>query len=164
MRNPIVREGVTAGLLGAATVAIWFLAIDFIMGQPLETPILLGRAFFAMFTPAEMPLLLVLVGYTTFHLVAFTVVGLITAAIVQRAVTEPTVLAGALVLFVMFEVGFHALLSIFGSVPLLGVLAWYRVAVGNLTAAVSMGLYIWKVHPELKAELAYALEGRETEG
>jgi hypothetical protein len=150
--------------LGAVSVAIWFLAIDFILGRPLETPMLLGSAFFSLLTPAELPFLVVLLGYTTFHVVAFAAVGILVAAIVQRAVAEPSVLAGALILFVMFEVGFHALLSIFGSVPILGVIAWYRVAVGNLAAAVTMGVYIWKVHPELKSELAFALEGREIDG
>jgi hypothetical protein len=163
MRSSVVQEGLKAGFLGAVSVAIWFLTIDFILGQPLETPALLGRALFGLITAdaAGLPFIVVLSGYTVFHVVAFALVGLIVSAIVQRAVAEPTVLAGALILFVMFEVGFHALLSIFGSVPVLGVLAWYRVAVGNLAAAVTMGLYIWKAHPELKAELAFALEGRE---
>jgi hypothetical protein len=163
MRSRVVQEGLRTGLLGAISVAIWFLTIDFVVGQPLETPALLGRALFGLIIPdaTSLPFLVVLVGYTAFHLAAFAVVGLVVAAIVQRAVSEPTVLAGALILFVMFEVGFHALLSIMGSVPVLGVLAWYRVAVGNLAAAVTMGLYIWKAHPELKSELAFALEERE---
>ncbi len=32
-----------AGLLGAVVVALWFLAIDAIQGEPLRTPTLLGR-------------------------------------------------------------------------------------------------------------------------
>ena len=31
----------------------------------------------------------------------------------------------------------------------------------NLIAAVVMGTYMWRTHPELKGELSYALGGRE---
>ena len=41
-----VREGIWAGLLGAAAVAIWFLAYDAVAGLPLRTPALLGAALF----------------------------------------------------------------------------------------------------------------------
>ena len=61
----------------------------------------------------------------------------------------------------MFEVGFHGVLSMFPSFPVLGVAAWYNVAIGNLIAAISMGYYMWRTHPALKEELRYALESRE---
>jgi hypothetical protein len=35
------------------------------------------------------------------------------------------------------------------------------VAVGNLIAAIVMGFYMWRTHPELKHELAWALSGGE---
>ena len=44
--------------------------------------------------------LLVVTLYTVFHYLAFTVVGVIAAAIVRAGEREPTVLAGALILFV----------------------------------------------------------------
>jgi len=87
--------------------------------------------------------------------------GLVVAAVVHWAEKQPTVLAGALILFVAFEVGFYAMSSAFGSIPVLGVLAWYNVALGNLIASVVMGAYMWRTHPALKAELLYALEGKE---
>jgi hypothetical protein len=33
--------------------------------------------------------------------------------------------------------------------------------VGNLIASLTMGAYMWRTHPRLKAELIYALEGKE---
>jgi hypothetical protein len=158
-----VREGVIAGTLGATSVAVWFFVIDLIMLYPFATPYTLGRALFGMLgqpaaTAAEIPVVL---GYTLFHYLAFILVGIGVALIVRRAETEPSLLAGALILFVIFEVAFHALLSIFGSIPVLGAMAWYNVAIGNLIAAVTMGTYIWRAHPELKGELAYAMGERE---
>ena len=40
------REGVIAGLIGAALVAVWFLIYDAARGRPFRTPALLGAATF----------------------------------------------------------------------------------------------------------------------
>src|SRR2546426_9826893 len=42
----LYQEGLIAGLVGATTVAIWFLIIDSIQGRPLYTPTVLGAALF----------------------------------------------------------------------------------------------------------------------
>ena len=43
-RSRYLREGIIAGLIGAAIVAAWFLVYDAARGQPLRTPALLGAA------------------------------------------------------------------------------------------------------------------------
>lgn len=163
MRNGILREGSVAGVLGATSVAAWFFIVDVVLRHPFRTPIELGRGFFTLFgqTTNGNTDLLVVIGYTVFHYLAFIAAGIVVAAIVHWAEQQPTVLAGALILFVAFEVGFYGLTSAFSDVPVLGVLAWYNVAMGNLIAAITMGAYMWRAHPALKAELIYALEGRE---
>jgi hypothetical protein len=163
MRNSILREGSVAGVLGATSVAVWFFLVDVVLRHPFRTPIALGRGFFTLFgqrTNANTDLLVV-IGYTVFHYLAFILAGLVVAAIVQWAEKQPAVLAGAMILFVMFEAGFYGLTSAFSNVPVFGVLAWYNVAVGNLIASLTMGAYMWRIHPQLKAELIYALEGKE---
>ncbi|HEV8144266.1 MAG TPA: hypothetical protein VGQ77_15500, partial [Methylomirabilota bacterium] len=45
-QRSVLREGTIAGLLGAATVAIWFLIFDVLRGKPFLTPALLGSAVF----------------------------------------------------------------------------------------------------------------------
>ena len=40
----IVREGVVAGTLGGAIVALWYLLCDTIGGRPFHTPALLGAS------------------------------------------------------------------------------------------------------------------------
>lgn len=163
MRNGILREGSVAGVLGAASVAIWFFIIDVVLRHPFQTPIGLGRAFFTLFgqTTNGNTDLLVVIGYTVFHFAAFIAAGIVVAAVVHWAEKQPTVLAGAMILFIAFEVGFYGLSSMFSDVPVLGTLAWYNVAVGNLIASLTMGAYMWRAHPRLKASLIYALEGRE---
>jgi hypothetical protein len=163
MRNGIIREGSIAGFVGATSVAAWFFIIDVALRHPFQTPIELGRGFFTLFgqTTNGNTDLLVVIGYTVFHYAAFMVAGMVVAVIVHWAETQPTVLAGAMILFVAFEAGFYGLSSAFSDVPVLGALAWYNVAVGNLIASLTMGAYMWRTHPGLKAELIYALEGKE---
>ena len=77
--NRILREGFIAGCIGAAVVAVWFLIVDAINGQPLFTPAMLGSAVFwgahdmsaVVIEPAR------IFGYTMIHVSAFVVVGCI---------------------------------------------------------------------------------------
>ena len=39
-------QGIIAGFVGAATIAMWFLILDTINGRPLYMPSLLGTALF----------------------------------------------------------------------------------------------------------------------
>jgi hypothetical protein len=162
MRHSIVRDGVVAGVLGATAVAVWFLGVDLIYSHALATPEALGRGVLRLFGPpgSEGPMVFVVV-YTIFHYVAFIAAGLLVSVIVHWAQTSPTVLAGAMMLFVAFEIGFYGLSSALEQSPFLGALGWAQVATGNLIAALVMGTYMWRTHPELKSELNYALAGKE---
>jgi hypothetical protein len=155
----MIREGVIAGVIGATSVVVWFGVIDVLLGTPFRTPTVLGRAFFNVIPdgPRPTPDLPYVLGYTAIHYLAFLLVGVLVAAIVRAAQRDPSVLAGALILFIMFEVGFHGMISMFSGIPAFGALTWYNVAIGNLIAAVSMGTYMWRAHPELKEELNFAL-------
>ena len=162
MRHSIVREGIIAGILGATAVAVWFLGVDMIYAQAFATPTALGRGVLRLFGPPAMDSAVVLVvSYTIFHYVAFIAAGLLVSVIVHWAQTSPTILAGAMMLFVAFEIGFYGLSAALQESPFLGALGWVQVATGNLIAALVMGGYMWKTHPELKAELNYALAGKE---
>ena len=162
MKHTIMRDGIVAGLLGATAVALWFLGLDTLYAHPLATPEALGRGLLRVFGPPgnEGPLTFV-VGYTIFHYFAFIVAGVLLAVIVHWARSQPTVLAGAMMLFVAFEIGFYGLSSALQESPFLGALGWAQVATGNLIAALVMGGYMWRAHPELKEEFSYALGGRE---
>ena len=162
MRHTIVRDGVVAGVLGATAVAVWFLGVDLVYAHAFATPEALGRGLLRLFGPPGMegPIAFV-VGYTIFHYAAFIGAGLLVSVIIHWAQTSPTVLAGAMMLFVAFEIGFYGLSAALQESPFLGALGWAQVATGNLIAAVVMGTYMWRTHPELKAELDYALAGEE---
>ena len=162
MRHSIVRDGIVAGLLGATAVAVWFLGIDLIYAHAFATPAALGRGLLRLFGPPGMEgTTAFVIGYTIFHYATFIGVGLLVSVIVHWAQTQPAVLAGAMMLFVAFEIGFYALSAALQESPFLGTLGWAQVASGNLIAALVMGGYMWRTHPELKDELSYALGGQE---
>ena len=162
MRKALVRDGVIAGVLGATAVALWFLGLDMIYSHAFATPAGLGRGLLRVFGPpgSEGDMAFV-VAYTIFHYAAFIAAGLLVSVIVHWAQSSPTVLAGAMMLFVAFEIGFYGLSSALSESPFLGTLGWAQVATGNLIAAMVMGIYMWRTHPELKSELNYALAGGE---
>jgi hypothetical protein len=162
MRHSLIREGIIAGFLGATAVAVWFLIVDTVAGRPLFTPAVLGRSLFNLFGPGVPTdtALQHIVVYTIFHYAAFSIVGIIAVAIVHAAEAEPSVLAGFLILFVAFEIGFHGLVAMLQEATVLRELAWYQVMAGNLLAAALMGAYLWRTHPALKEEFSHALSGR----
>lgn len=157
-----LREGVIAGAIGATSVAVLFLIIDMMAGQPLRTPEVLGRALLSILGPAgtEGPFTHIF-AYTLFHYTAFAAVGILATIIVHWAEREPSVLAGFLILFVAVEIGFYGLVALLSEPGILGALAWYQVLLGNLIAAGLMGWYLWHAHPALGREFDHALSGRE---
>lgn len=157
--RPLVKEGVIAGLIGATAIAIWFFFVDAVAGEALFTPRTLGYALLSIFgpVPEKQSALLLIAIYTIFHYVAFMVVGMIAAMIVELAKEEPSILMGFVVLFAAIEVGFYALVGLLQQATPLGSLAWYNVMVGNLLAAATMGLYLLRAHPILKHQFAHSM-------
>ena len=146
-------DGVVAGVIGAATVAIWFLLLDTLRGRPLETPAILGTALFRPAQlaawPAQVPISFEMVlVYTWVHGLVFCVVGATASWLLAKAETNPNLGFGVLLLFVVFEFGFVAVTMLFAE-PVLQALSWPSVLVGNLLAAGAMAGYLRLRHPRL---------------
>jgi hypothetical protein len=149
----VYEEGLVAGLLGAAAIALWFLILDTVSGRPLHTPTILGTAIFRpMQLPAsgdvpvsfEMVLL-----YTWVHALVFCVIGGIAARLLAVAERQPNAGFGILLLFVVLEFGFLFVAMLFAE-PILHALTWPAILVGNLLAVLAMGAYFWRHHPGLQ--------------
>lgn len=157
-----VREGLITGFIGATSIAIWFLIVDTVAGRPFYTPTVLGIGLLSVFGPrGDEGAVAQVIAYTIFHYGIFLSIGVLVSYVVHRAVQDDTVLAVALILFVALEVGFYGLVAVLSQSRQLGSLAWYQVLAGNLIAALTMGIYIWRTHPELRRELEHALVGDE---
>jgi len=155
----VIREGLISGLIGAVTVAVWFLAIDLMQNRVLFTPAALASALFAGARgPAEVQMTAaMIIAYTVLHFGAFMVAGFIASALISEAEKDPPMLLGLILLFVTFEVLFFGLIAI-GANWLLEAIKWWTILVANLIAAAAMGLYLWHAHPTLQAELSKPLE------
>ena len=156
-----VREGVIAGLLAAMGIAVWFFIIDLAAGRPLYTPNLLGASLTTLFGPdiSRDSMFMHVAIYTVFHFAVFIAIGILVASLVHRAESHPALLAGFLMLFVAFEIGWYGLTALLSETW--GSFAWWQVMAANVIAAVLMGAYVWRLHPELRQELNYALGGVE---
>ena len=119
-------EGVVGGLIGAATIAIWFFIIDLYNGRPFYTPNVLGAALSLSRTipdPATAPISLdLVVFYTWVHALIFCAIGGVAAKLLALAEHDFEVGFGILLLFVIFEFGFVAAAMVFAE-PILRALA-----------------------------------------
>jgi hypothetical protein len=152
-----VREGIWAGLLGAAAVAIWFLVYDTAAGVPLRTPALLGAALFqGLREPSAVQITLPLVlQYTVVHGAAFVVFGIAAAGLLTLADRDPRLLFGLVMLFCCFEVFFAALLTILAE-WLLEAIPWWTILGGNLLAAIVMLGFFFREHRVTWREFLHA--------
>ena len=151
----VVREGIVSGLIGAAVVAGWFLIFDLARGQPFFTPGALGSTLFLGADSMEAIRVdaVTVAGYTVLHVFAFVLTGFLAAGIVAAAERTPPLILGAVLFFAVFEAFFMGTLAMLAEF-LLGALAWWTIALGNLLAAGAMGYYLWRCHPKLRAALA----------
>lgn len=149
----LYQEGIVAGILGAATVALWFLVVDAINGRPLYTPAVLGTALFRrgvdlaalQMLPVSLDMVLM---FTWVHGLAFAAIGGLASHLLAMAERNPNVGFGVLLLFVVFEAGFTVTAMVFAA-PVLHALTWPSVLVANILAAVVMGAYFRLRHPML---------------
>jgi hypothetical protein len=152
MSTAVYAEGLLAGLIGAATLALWFLIIDVIQGRPFYTPMVLGTALFrgAEAISANMPIDgEVVLTFTWVHVLAFLVIGCAASRLLAVAEGNPAAGFGIVLLFVVFEFGFLLVCAWFAE-PVLKALAWPAVLVGNLMAAVAMAVVFKRRHPGLE--------------
>jgi hypothetical protein len=152
-----VREGAWGGLLGAAAVAVWFLAYDAAAGTPLRTPALLGAALFhGLRDPAALVITPTLVlQYTLVHGTAFIVFGLTAAGLLALADHEPRLLFVFFMLFCCFEVSFVALVAVLAE-WLLEAVPWWTILAGNLLAALVMLAFFFREHRVTWREFLHA--------
>lgn len=158
--HSVWKEGAVAGLLGAVTVAVWFLVLDLINGQPLLTPSVLGQILLLGETGPEAQSVSsgAVLLYTAFHFSAFILFGLLVTKLVHLAVNVPVLRFGLVMLFVVFEVFFWGFTYVFFT----GTRELFprgTVLVANTLAAVVMAWYLWQRHPSLKRALRHEALG-----
>jgi hypothetical protein len=154
----LCREGLMAGTLGTAALALGFLILDKLTVAPLYAPHVLGTALFTspggFDTPAQLPLSLGRVAAcTVVYWLACAALGGMASRLLRVAAHQPGLGVGMLLLFIGCE---GALLGVMmlGATPMLPALAWPSVLVGNLLTAAVLSGYRWHRHaPRTPQEL-----------
>lgn len=139
-------EGIIAGLIGAAILAVWFLIIDTLHGRPLYTPSVLGSVLFrSNHAPSELKDLAVsiemTITYTWIHVLVFGVLGGLASRLLWYAESHSNLGFAILLLFVILAFGFVGVAFLLAE-PVLGLLTWPAVLLGNLLAAAGMASYL----------------------
>jgi hypothetical protein len=150
----VLREGVVAGVVGAAVVALWFLVFDIARGRPFLTPSLLGAAvFYGARSPEGVTIAAgPVIGYTILHVCAFVAFGVVAASVIAVSEREPALFIAFIILFAAFEMFFFAVVAALGQ-SMLGVIVWWAILVGNLLASIAMLGYFFRMHRALPASL-----------
>src|ERR1051326_324469 len=107
----IYQEGIVAGVLGALTVALWFLVVDMMHGRPFYTPTVLGQVLFGRGVwPATLetlpPSFEMVAMFTWVHVLAFVGVAVVAAYLIAVAEQHPSLGFGIVLLFVILEACF----------------------------------------------------------
>lgn len=149
--HKLVARGLVTGLIGAGTVAVWFLVLDVARGQPFYTPAALGAALLLGATSqADVQVTLPIVtAYTVLHLAAFAGIGIAVEWIAERIERAPAVVRAAVLAFVLIEALF---IGVVGALSqwVLGALGYWAVAIGNVLALASMSMWVLATHPKLR--------------
>src|SRR5262245_10187359 len=146
----LYQEGIIAGILAAAAVAIWFLIVDTLTGRPFYTPAVLAAALFGRgagvehVTVSPGPVLM----FTWVHGLLFAALGGVAARLLAVAERNPGLGFGIVLLFVILQSGFTTAMA-FIAPAVFSVLGWASIFVANLLAAATMVMYFRLRHPNL---------------
>ncbi|HET8669837.1 MAG TPA: hypothetical protein VFM05_04200 [Candidatus Saccharimonadales bacterium] len=140
-------DGVVAGLIGAATVAIWFLFIDAVTRLPLYTPSVLGEGFLLrepglVLNLREQDSVKLTLMYSGVHGLVFIVLGVLAAYLLMLFTRQVNLAVMLIAIFAVLELGFIGTAFIVAK-PVLDELAWPIVLTGNFLAAAGMACYLW---------------------
>ena len=145
-RAMICLDGVIAGLIGAAIVAIWFLFMDTVTRLPLYTPTVLGEGLLFKehgldSNAGELVSLRLTLVYSGVHGLVFMLLGLIAACLLLLSKRKLHMGIVLIALFAVLELGFVGT-AFFVAKPILDELAWPIVLTGNFLAAAGMACYL----------------------
>jgi hypothetical protein len=150
----VLKRGVIAGLLGAATVAVWFFVLDLTAGRPFRTPAALGHVllFGGRGAPADISFGVV-ASYTLVHILAFALAGWVFVMIAEKVERAPSFLLLAAMTAIVLEA--VAIVNLAQAAQWAGLGIW-SVIIANMLAVAVMGWYVWHSHPSLRHSLTTA--------
>ena len=152
-RSAVLVTGAIAGLIGTAVVAILFAVLNLIRGQPiLGTAAALGSTVFGIPAADMVP---AAIAYNGLHVTVAVLAGIGASFLMMEMEIHPFAWYAAFFAYVAaLLVGFVVVGML--AVDVAGATGWVEIMAANVLAAVSMGWFLWKAHPDLKKALTQA--------
>ena len=131
----VVPRGVVAGIVGATTMALWFLLVDSSQGTPFRTPNFLAGSLLGIddLRMGWGPTVL----YTIIHYGIFVGIGVATSWVLVQVETASPLLLGLVLGFLLFDMVFYGSVVVAG-VDVVQELGWPEVLTGNLLAGLTV--------------------------
>jgi hypothetical protein len=146
LARPVIH-GVIGGVAAGLVVALWFLVIDLIAGQPFLTPTLLAGVYLERPVGTLVPTFALVTTYTLLHFSVFALLGAGTAVVLELTGASPGLLIGAAFgVVVLNTVHYGSLLATDAS--FLVVLPTAHVLLANLIGGLVLTTYLhYALHP-----------------
>ncbi|HUY17814.1 MAG TPA: hypothetical protein VMV15_01195 [Candidatus Binataceae bacterium] len=165
-RARIILDGVISGVCGAAVIALWFLLLDAVRGQPLQTPALLAASLIPGLHHAALTGTVawtLVAEYTALHFLTFIAIGIAGAFMIEAAARDRALFPSLLLFVFAFEVFFIAVVMLLGP-SAVAVMPWWKVMIGNgLATAAMLAVFLWR-QPSLLDSLLGPWVGVMNEG
>ncbi|MBI4421071.1 MAG: hypothetical protein HY560_09620, partial [Gemmatimonadetes bacterium] len=163
-------QGAIGGLLAGAVVALWFLVVDLISGNPFLTPTVLGSVVFEQ--TFAYPSARTVLAYSVLHFAVFAGLGVFWVQFLQALRAEPGLLLGMVFGIVVLN-AFHYSALLLGGVVAVLVLPPAHVLAANFLggmvfmtylhwvsrSAAPMGVAVLLHHPLLRSGVGVGLLG-----
>jgi len=137
--HAVLADGVVGGLLAGLVVALWFLVVDFVAGQPFHTPAVLAGALAGQDVVA--PTFRLVAAYSLIHFGVFALLGVAMAAALAVLGTPPRLLLGVVFGLVAQELVFYAGLSLSGA-SRVAVVPWPHAVAANVLSGFLLMAYL----------------------
>jgi hypothetical protein len=134
-----LARGVVGGILAGLVVAIWFLVVDVIAGQPFHTPAALAGALSRQAIPS--PTLRLVAVYTVLHFGVFACLGVVAVWALDALALHAGLLLGVIFGIVVQEFVFYGGL-VLGGAPPSAVVAWPHVIGANVLSGMVLMAYL----------------------
>jgi hypothetical protein len=131
-------HGAVGGIAAGLVVALWFLAVDLVAGQPFSTP---ARLAAAVIGGEPVPGIRLMITYTVLHFGVFALIGVIAASFLRATAIAPSLLIGAVFGLVVLT-GVHYTALLITGRRLLAVVPAIHVVVANMLGGMAMMTYL----------------------
>lgn len=152
----ILQDGAIGGFIAYGLISVYFALLNLLAGKSAWSTLeALSTGLFAGTNPGQM------IAFNGVHLTVFILLGIIAAFMIQEVELHP---AFWYVVFFTSIVGFmlgYVLLSLVAAA--LADLSPVTVAIGNVLAAVGMGIFLFWRHPQMSRAVREELEREEHE-